>query len=126
MRQNLESYSVYQNHYEAIRQKTSGGLIHGYVGLLVNSAELAALKRFPLPDVARFVDDQWMSIYCFTQGIPVLPTIVENYRDIFAVLDGWHERIGPDSLAGLNNRADMVRALAEYFGVTFTGALIAR
>jgi hypothetical protein len=126
MRTSVKSLAVYQNHYESIRVKTSGGLVHGYVGLLVHSSHLLGLKQFPLPEVAHFVDDQWMSIYCFTQGIPVLPTIVENYRDIFAVLDGWHERIGPDSLAGLNNRADMVRALAEYFGVTFTGALIAR
>jgi hypothetical protein len=126
MRASVKSLAVYQNHYESIKVKTSGGLVHGYVGLLVHSSHLVALKQFPLPEVAHFVDDQWMSIYCFTQGIPVLPTIVENYRDIFAVLDGWHERIGPDSLAGLNNRADMVRALAEYFGVTFTGAAIAR
>lgn len=119
MRGTLQSYGVYQNHYERIKEKTSGGLIHGYVGLLMNSAELVGLKRFPLPEVARFVDDQWTSIYCFKQGIPIYPTGVEEYRDIFAILDGWHERIGPDSLAGLNNRADMVRAIAETFGVKF-------
>ena len=124
MRNNLESYGIYQNHYEAIRQKTSGGLIHGYVGLLVNSAELLGLKRFPLPDVARFVDDQWMSIYCFKQGLTIRPSKIENYRDIFAKLDSWHELIGPDSLAGLNNRADMVRAMEEIFGVKFNGANI--
>jgi hypothetical protein len=111
--------AVYQNHYRSIQQKTSGGLVHGYVGLLVNSTELVGLKRFPLPDVARFVDDQWMSIYCFKNRLPILPTAVEEYKDIFAVLQGWHEQIGPDSLAGLNNRADMVQAIAEFFGVRF-------
>jgi len=119
MRLALETQAVYQNHCECIREKTSGGLIHGYVGLLMNSTDLVGLKRFPLPDMARFVDDQWVSIYCFKQGIPVLASGVEEYRKIFAVLDGWHEQIGPDSLAGLNNRGDMVKAIGEFFGVAF-------
>jgi hypothetical protein len=123
MRFSIKGLAVYQNHYESIKLKTSGGLIHGYVGLLVHSSHLLGLTRFPLPEVARFVDDQWMSIYCFKQGIPVRRTMVEDYADIFAVLQGWHERIGPDSLAGLNNRAEMVRAIAEYFGVNFDGPL---
>lgn len=125
MRAALQSYGVYQNHYQRIKEKTSGGLIHGYVGLLMNSTDLVGLKRFALPEVARFVDDQWASIYCFKNGIPIYPTGVEEYRDIFAVLQGSHERIGPDSLAGLNNRADMVQAIAEVFGVKFlTGGLL--
>lgn len=119
MRLSLQSYGVYQNHYEHIKSKTSGGLVHGYVGLLMNSVDLMGLKCFSLPEVARFVDDQWVSIFCFKQGIPVLSSRVEEYADIFEVLHGWHERIGPDSLAELNNRAEMVRAIAEHFGVTF-------
>lgn len=124
MRNSIKSLAVYQNHYESIKLKTSGGLVHGYVGLFVHSSVLMGLKRFPLPPSAQFVDDQWVSIYCFKQGIPVLRTMAEDYTDIFAVLQGWHERIGPDSLAGLNNRADMVRAIAEFFGVRFDGPLI--
>jgi len=124
MRAALQNYGVYQNHLGSIKEKTSGGLIHGYVGLLINSTELNGLKRFPLPEVARFVDDQWVSIFCFKQGIQIRDTGVEEYKNIFAVLDGWHERIGPDSLAGLNNRAEMVQAIAEYFGVTISGPLI--
>ena len=85
----------------------------------MNSVDLMGLKCFSLPEVARFVDDQWVSIFCFKQGIPVLSSRVEEYADIFEVLHGWHERIGPDSLAELNNRAEMVRAIAEHFGVTF-------
>ena len=117
----VQSSAVYQNHYEHIKRKTSGGVIHGYVGLLINSAHIAKLGAFPLPEVARFVDDQWMSIYCYMNKLPIIGTSVEEYKDIFAVLQGWHEQIGPDSLASLNNRGTMVNAIAEFFRVQFIG-----
>jgi hypothetical protein len=119
MKESFRDLAVYQNHYDAIKQKTSGGLIHGYVGLCVNSGVLGKLRTHSLPPSAYFVDDQWMSIYCFLNSIPVVPSGVETYSEIFAVLDGWHEKIGADSLAGLNNRADQVAAIAEFFGVKF-------
>jgi hypothetical protein len=111
--------AVYQNHYESIKEKTSGGLIHGYVGLLVHASLLQDLPAFPLPPAAQFVDDQWMSIYCFLKGIQICPSGVETYREIYKVLDGWHEKIGAASLAGLQNRDDMVAALGREFGITF-------
>ena len=82
----------------------------------------------PLPPAARFVDDQWMSIFFFLNSIPIRPSGVEPYSEIFAVLEGWHEKIGTDSLAGLNNRASQVAAIAEFFGVKFVedGLLIRR
>ena len=110
---------VYQNHYDSIRQKTSGGLIHGYVGLMVHASLLQGLPGFHLPDAAQFVDDQWMSIYCFKKSIPIFNTGVEAYSDIYRVLDGWHEKIGAESLAALQNRDLMVANLAEEFGVVF-------
>ena len=119
MMNSVGEIAVYQNHYELIKEKTSGGLIHGYVGLLVHASLLQDLPAFPLPYAAQFVDDQWMSIYCFLKDIKILPTGIEDYNDIYMVLDGWYEKIGEESLAGLHNRDDMVAALGSEFGITF-------
>jgi hypothetical protein len=119
MKESIEKEAVYQNHYDSILQKTSGGLIHGYVGLLVHDSLLQGLRTFPLPEAAYFVDDQWMSIYCFLNGIPIYRTKAEHYITIFEALDGWHEKIGEASLAGLHNREAMVATLAASFGVIF-------
>ena len=118
MMNSVNDIAVYQNHYESIKEKTSGGFVHGYVGLLAHSSLLADLPAFPLPDAAQFVDDQWMSIYCFLKGIRILPG-VETYEEIYKVLDGCQEKIGEASLAGLQNRDEMVAALAREFGVAF-------
>jgi hypothetical protein len=119
MKKSLTTMCVYQNHFESILEKTSGGCIHGYVGLLIPSALLQNLRFFPLPAPAYFVDDQWMSIYCLTQGIPILSSGVNEYKDIYKVLDGWHELIGVDALSQLNTRDQRVRELEEYFQVTW-------
>lgn len=119
MKEGFTELAVYQNHYDSIRQKTSGGFVHGYVGLCVNTGVLWKLRSHPLPPPAQFVDDQWMSIFFFLNSIPIRPSGVEPYSEIFAVLEGWHEKIGADSLAGLNNRASQVAAIAEFFGVRF-------
>jgi hypothetical protein len=119
MMNSVSEIAVYQNHYELIKEKTSGGLIHGYVGLLVHASLLKNLQAFPLPASAQFVDDQWMSIYCFLKDIQIFPSGVEDYNDIYMVLDGWYEKIGEASLAGLQNRDDMVSALGREFGITF-------
>jgi hypothetical protein len=124
MKDSIRRTCVYQNHYDSILQKTSGGLIHGYVGLLVHGSLLQGLRDFPLPEAAYFVDDQWMSIYCFLNGIDIYGTKAEHYISIFGALDGWHEKIGEASLAGLHNRDAMVAALATEFGVTFQGGNI--
>jgi hypothetical protein len=117
MKESLTSMSVYQNHYDSILEKTSGGCIHGYVGLLLPSPCLRNLPAFPLPQCAYFVDDQWMSIYCLTEGIPILSSGVAAYTDIFAVLDGWHELIGVDALSQLNTRDTCVSELEAFFQV---------
>jgi hypothetical protein len=119
MKESISRLAVYQNHYDSILQKTSGGLIHGYVGLLIHGSLLQGLKTFPLPEAAYFVDDQWMSIYCFLNGITIDKTKAEHYVSIFQALDGWHEKIGEASLAGLHNREAMVTSLSASFGVSF-------
>jgi hypothetical protein len=119
MKHSLTTMSVYQNHYESILDKTSGGCIHGYVGLMIPSPLLQGLSSFPLPPPAYFVDDQWMSIYCLTEGIPILSTGVNEYNEIYKVLEGWHEQIGVDALSQLNTRDDRVRELETYFHVVW-------
>lgn len=110
---------VVQNHYQPILLKSSGGLIHGYVGCLVNRNELNELNEWPLPPCAKFVDDQWMSVYCHKQKIPIIPSEVVEYKDIFKVLDGWHEKIGKESLSGLGNRDLKVTEISTFFNVKF-------
>jgi hypothetical protein len=124
MKQSLTSLTVYQNHFFSIEQKTSGGLIHGYVGLLLHESLLRALPEFPLPEAARFVDDQWMSAYCATHGIPIAPTSAESYPEIFKVLENGHEKLGRDSLSGLQIRDQRVKELEAALGVVFTGPTV--
>jgi hypothetical protein len=119
MKRSLTHMSVYQNRYETILEQTSGGCIHGYVGLLIPSPLLQNLTSFPLPPPAYFVDDQWISIYCLTEGISILSTGVNEYNDIYKVLDGWHELIGIDALSQLHTRDERVRELEAYFRVAW-------
>jgi hypothetical protein len=67
-----------------------------------------------------------MSIYCFLQGIAIDRTKAEHYITIFEKLDGWHEKIGEASLAGLHNREAMVTTLAASFGVRFEGGIVSK
>lgn len=116
----IHSLSLVQNHLAHIKAKTSGGLVHGYVGLLVPRAALEGISSYPLPPAARFVDDQWMSIYCNKSNIPVIGSGVEIYSDIFAVMEGgWHEKLGAASLSSLSNRDEKVAELAAALGVRF-------
>lgn len=115
---------AYQNHYGHILQKTSGGIIHGYVGVLIHSSCLKALPDFPLPPAARFVDDQWMSAYCFKNSVPIYPTQAESYPEIFRTLQNGHELYAPESLASLHNRAQKVKELEEFFQIQFEGAKV--
>jgi hypothetical protein len=119
MRDSITGIALYQNHYTSIQQKTSGGLVHGYVGNLVPANFLKQLINFPLPTSARFVDDQWMSIACHRLSLAIRSTQAESYADIFKVLENNHEKLGIDSLAGLANRDAKVQELATWFGVKF-------
>jgi hypothetical protein len=58
-------------------------------------------------------------MYCQLNSVPVMPTEVEAYGDIFKVTENGHEKLGTHSLSGLGTRADRVRELEEHFGVSF-------
>jgi len=119
MKRSIRALGAYQNAYEHVK-KGSGGVIHGYVGNLFHQHALQALPSFPQPACSRFVDDQWMSVYCFQQKIPIFPSGIETYRELFSVLrKGGYELVGEDSLASLGNRDQKVEELAHYFRVLF-------
>ena len=114
----IKELGVYQNRYENVKTG-SGGLIHGYVGNLVHSSLIKTLLDFPLSDTARFVDDQWMSIYYFLSNVNIFPTGIESYGDIFKTLRDGYELIGVDSLASIGNRDTKIRLLEEEYCVYF-------
>ena len=127
MRSRIDTLCVYQNRFEIIKDNTSGGLIHGFVGNLGHASLYRLLPAFHLPVCALHVDDQWLSIYCFLNGITIRPSGVEAYHDIFKRLEQGHECIGLDSLFSLGTRENRVQQLAEEFKVRFVaGGIIQR
>ena len=118
MTNNIGHLGAYQNCFHYVKSG-SGGIIHGYVGNMFYRATLNNLQKFPLPDCGRFVDDQWMSIYCYYNNIQIMPTPLNNYQDTFAVLSNGFEQVGESALAELGNRNEKVAQLADYFRVVF-------
>ena len=115
---NINKFGIYQNRYNIVKNG-SGGIIHGYVGNLIHSSLLENLKEFDLPEFAKYVDDQWLSIYCFLQNIPIYPSGIEDYNNIFSKLENGFEKIGCDSLASLNNRHHKINELETYYNIKF-------
>jgi len=121
IKSSMHSMGIYQNHYHYIQLKTSGGLIHGYVGNLIHQSTLEKLKLFEMPEVARYVDDQWVSIFTFFNSIKIFPTCLEHYHDIFKVLsNGFEKTDAPDALSALNNRNEKIKELENFFNIKFT------
>jgi hypothetical protein len=119
MMERISCLGVYQNRFDIVKHG-DGGIVHGYVGYLVHSSVLRDLRRFPRPDEARYVDDQWMSVYCFKTSIPIFASGVEDYSEIFAELENNHELIGSDPLISSGpDRKECIRKLGEFFNVSF-------
>lgn len=118
MKDSIVELGGYQNRYHIVKNG-SGGIVHGYVGNLFHKGLLGDLPSFMLPSCARFVDDQWLSIYCFKKGVKLFPTALKEYSEIFSVLRNGYEQIGEQSLASFGNRSEKVDELAKHFGVKF-------
>lgn len=117
--------TVYQNRYNIFsKYGTSGGYIHGFVGLFVHSTVLKGLNTFPLPEFAKTIDDQWFSAFCFLNDIKISPTNIDNYNEIFQVLgENNFEKIGKDSLSktfGISYRNKCISELEMYFKIQFS------
>jgi hypothetical protein len=121
MRSQIDQLCIYQNRYAIITDTTSGGLIHGFVGNLGHASLYKQLPSFPLPDCAFHIDDQWLSVYAFLHNIPIRPSDIEAYSDIFKRLENGHECIGADALFSLGTRDICIQQLAKEFNVRFIG-----
>jgi hypothetical protein len=118
MTESILLVGAYQNHYDTVKTG-SGGIIHGYVGNLFHKELLRQLPKFILPDCAKFIDDQWMSVYCFFSKIDIYPTSAEHYSEIFSVLCNGCEQIGEDALIYAVNRSEKVKELEAFFKIKF-------
>jgi beta-1,4-mannosyl-glycoprotein beta-1,4-N-acetylglucosaminyltransferase len=119
MKNKIHHLGVYQNRYNHVTANGSGGVIHGYVGNMIHRSFINNLLKFPLPDSARFVDDQWMSIFFYKNNIKCYPTGIEAYNDIYKICYNGHEKLSVDSLSALNNRDIYVKSLEDYFKIKF-------
>jgi hypothetical protein len=119
MKTRLQAIQVYQNRHAIIRHTTDGGLIHGFVGNMVHKSVLASLPAHALTVTSRMIDDQWMSHYHYTQNTPIVQSGVEEYGDIYGVLNDGHECIGADALYSVANRRGLVKAYEAERGIRF-------
>ena len=100
--------AAYQNRLGVFAGMSPHDLVHGFAGVLFPAAALAALPAFPLPPAGRAEDDQWMSIFCRLHGLPVMPTGVEAFEELF--VPGVAES-GPAGLRDVANRSSRIREL---------------
>jgi len=116
MMRRIDALCIYQNRCETFRGHTSGGLIHGYVGFLAPGSVWEGLE--PLEE-GRCIDDQVLSAHAYRKGIPIRPTGLESYPDLFAVLEEGHERGGAEALSALGTRDQDVKRLSEALRIRF-------
>lgn len=111
---------VIQNRYEIVRYG-SGGIVHGFVGLLVKLSCLRPLLDFPIYNECYMVDDQIMSIYFKCYNIPIISSGIIEYKDIYNVLENNHERCSktPESLSGASNRKELINTIQKIYSVNF-------
>ena len=62
-----------------------------------------------------------MSIYCEYYNIPIIPSKIENYFDIFEELVNGHENgsYAPDAIHIARNRDECVAQIQNFFGIQF-------
>jgi hypothetical protein len=119
MMSQVSKVGLYQNRHDIVRFG-DGGIVHGFVGYLVHSSLLTKLRSFPRPTPAKWVDDQWMSAYCFYYDVPTFGTGIDRYEEIFQELDNCHELLGTHSLSESGpDRNEMIRKLGDELGIEF-------
>jgi len=116
MMSRVDALCIYQNRCETFRHHTSGGLIHGYVGFLAPNGVWQGLE--PVEE-GRCIDDQVLSSHLACTQIPIRPTGLESYEDLFAVLEEGHEQGGAEALASLGSRDQDVSRLSEALRLRF-------
>lgn len=112
--------AVMQNRMHAVCTG-SGGIVHGFVGLMYKAKHLEGFSNFPLPKQC-WVDDQLMSIYFHKMGVRIIPSPVHHYSDIYdqSGLEDLHECTGgAEALHKMGDRDSDVRELADLYSVEF-------
>ena len=118
MMSSVKSLGAYQNTDRNFRFKSVSkyDLITGFLGVIFPLSLLQGLLEFPVPPAARFVDDQWMSIYCYFHGILVFPTDIDLEEYIFKS----GKRVGSHGLLESgrkeNSRTLQIRSLESSLG----------
>ena len=116
MMSRVDALCIYQNRYEAIRQNTTGGMIHGYVGFLAHNSFWEGLEVI---EEGRQIDDQVLSAHAYRTQTPIRSTGIESYEDLYAVLDQGHEQGGAEALSALGTRDQEVMQLSEALRLRF-------
>lgn len=113
---------VYQNRYHIVKTGTAG-IIHGFTGLILKKSLLNNLLKWQIPKYL-WCDDQFMSIYFHKQGIKIYPTIINEFDDIYSVLNSsGMEKLGRGGDLSLdkntNNRDQEILKLELKYDVHF-------
>lgn len=115
----FDDKAVYQNRFHIIKHGT-GGIIHGFVGLMMKKKIMNNFKNFEIPPVC-WIDDQLMSIYLFLNNIDIYPTIINDFDDIYEKISNNEcEHIGEGALCNMKKpRSEQIRELEKFYNVIF-------
>jgi len=114
--------AVYQNRYHIVKHGTAG-IVHGFVGLMYRKALINNFRTFPIPEQV-WTDDQLMSIYFHKHNIPINPSPINDFDDIYSYLNiHGHEKLGTGGDLCLsdetNKRDDEIKKLEKLYDVYF-------
>lgn len=111
--------AVYQNRYHIVKHGTAG-IIHGFVGLMLKAKLLSNIKTFDLPKTC-WVDDQLFSIYFHKNNIPILPSPVNDFDEIYSKTSSYGtEQIGDGALCKMDlPRKKQIKELELMYNVFF-------
>lgn len=114
--------AVYQNRYHIVKHGTAG-IIHGFVGLIYRKGLINPIKNFKIPDVV-WTDDQLMSIYFHKLHIPINPSPINDFDEIYSYLNIYkHEKLGTGGDLCLspetNKRDEEIKKLEIKYDVYF-------
>lgn len=111
--------AVYQNRFHIVKHGTAG-IIHGFVGLMMKAKVFENIKNFDLPKTC-WVDDQLFSIYFHKNNIPILPSPVNDFDEIYLHTSHYGtEQIGEGALCKMDlPRKKQIKELELMYGVFF-------
>lgn len=111
--------AVYQNRYHIVKHGTAG-IIHGFVGLMMKAKVFRFINDFDLPKTC-WIDDQLLSIYFYKNNIPILPSPVNDFDEIYSHTSNYGtEQIGEGALCMMDlPRRKQIKELERMYNVFF-------